>query len=101
MANKHPGICPHCRETVSPLIIEENYVRRDKCECPKCKGVVYACRALGCDHYAKGGAAYDEELCPACTKGISDTAKPILENAAIVAAGIIVTAAAAKYSNNK
>lgn len=103
MANKHPGTCPHCRTTVTPIILEENFVRRDKCQCtnPKCLGIVYACRSPGCDHYAKGGNAWDEELCPACTKGMSESAKPIIEKAAVVIAGLAVTAAVAKFKNEE
>lgn len=89
MPTKHPGICPHCRAKVSPVIIEENLIRRDKCECPSCKGVVFACRTPGCDDYSKGGSAYDEELCPGCTKTLADGTGAVLSTAA----GILVTAA--------
>lgn len=90
MATKHPGICGHCRETVSPIIIEENTFQRDKCECPKCHEILYACRTPGCDDYAKGSKAYDEELCPQCTKIVADNAGVLLKQTAttLTAAGI-------------
>ncbi|MBA5202210.1 hypothetical protein [Pectobacterium aroidearum] len=93
MAKKHPGICPHCREKVTPDIIEENSIRRDKCKCPKCEGVVYVCRTPGCDDYAKGGNTYDEELCPQCTKVVADNTGTILKGVAAIAVPVITKAA--------
>lgn len=98
MATKNPGICGHCRETVSPIIIEENYVRRDKCRCPKCQQDLYACRTPGCDDYAKGGKAYDEELCPGCTKALSESAGVLAKGAITTLATVATAAAAAKFS---
>lgn len=93
MPTKHAGICGHCRETVIPLIIEENTFQRDKCECPECHGILYACRTPGCDDYAKGGKAYDEELCPGCTKAIAENAGTIVKTIAGVALTIGTTVA--------
>lgn len=73
MTIKAKGICPYCQELVNGTVIEENIARRDKCECPSCKETMYVCRAPGCDHYVKNGKIYDDELCPACTKGIMST----------------------------
>lgn len=83
--SKHPGICPHCRKNVTPEVIEENSLRRDKCECPECKGIVYVCRTLGCDNYAKGSNAYDDELCPDCAKILANNAGGILKGVAVIA----------------
>ena len=96
MERKHPGICPHCREKVTPDIIEENSIRRDKCKCPKCDGIVYVCRTPGCDDYAKGGDAYDEELCPECTKALANSTGTILKGAVVTLAAAAVTVAADK-----
>jgi len=87
VATKNEGICGHCREKVSPIVIEENILRRDKCQCPKCKQDLYACRSPGCDDYAKGSKGYDEELCPSCTKSLAEKAG----TAAKFVAGIAVT----------
>jgi hypothetical protein len=70
MTSKHKGTCPFCKNEVIPLVTQENYVRRDKCECPECKENIYVCRAPGCENYAKGGSLYDDELCPSCTSSI-------------------------------
>ena len=82
MATKNEGICGHCREKVSPIVIEENVLRRDKCQCPKCKQDLYACRSPGCDDYAKGSKSYDEELCPECTKSMAEGARELMRPAA-------------------
>lgn len=95
MATKHAGICGHCRETVNPIIIEENTFQRDKCVCPKCHETIYTCRTPGCDDYAKGGKSYDEELCPQCTKIVADNAGVLLKQAAatLTTAGLAFLAA--------
>lgn len=82
MSQKHKGMCPFCSEMVTPGVIEENYVRRDKCVCPECSEHIYICRSPGCNHYAKGGELYDDELCPQCTSGIADAGKTTLAMAA-------------------
>ena len=88
MANKHPGTCPHCRKIVSPRILGENFLRRDKCECTSCQGVVYACRTPGCGHYAKGSESYDAEFCPACANSLSETVASVAQSIlATIAAG--------------
>ena len=52
MTSKHKGLCPFCKAEVIPRVIQENHVRRDKCECPECKEAIYICRAPGCENYA-------------------------------------------------
>ncbi len=47
MTSKHKGLCPFCKAEVIPRVIQENHVRRDKCECPECKEAIYICRAPG------------------------------------------------------
>lgn len=69
---KQKGLCPFCLEEVSPEVVEENRLRRDKCLCPKCKEHIYLCRTPGCHNYAKGTEVYDHELCPACTKAAAE-----------------------------
>jgi len=96
MAIKTPGVCGHCREIVSPIVVEENTFRRDKCQCPKCQETLYACRTLGCDDYAKGGKSYDEELCVACTKSLAEGVGTLAKTTITV----IVTAGAA-YAASK
>ena len=71
---KSKGKCPFCEEDIRPLIIEENYLRRDKCQCPECEEIIYACRAPGCRNYAKGGVIWDDELCPSCAASASTAA---------------------------
>lgn len=71
---KDEGLCPFCHQDVRPRVIEENYLRRDKCQCPECGGIVYVCRTPGCTNYAKGGDFWDDELCPSCTSSLFNTA---------------------------
>lgn len=68
MKTKQKGCCPFCGEAVSPIVVEENSFRRDRCKCPKCEATVFLCRSPGCHNYAKGTDTYDHELCPACTE---------------------------------
>lgn len=92
MGEKTKGICPFCKEEVMPVVLEENTVRRDKCQCPECKKTIYSCRGAGCDNYAKGGNYYDQELCPECTRAAVATAKDV---GVMVAAGVLTAAAIA------
>lgn len=92
MSDKHKGTCPFCSEMVKPTLVEENNLRRDKCECPECKNAIYVCRSPGCQNYAKGGSIYDDELCPSCTSGISEFGKVALLTGAMA----LLTAAIAK-----
>ena len=55
MVSKHQGGCPFCKGTVTPEVLEENTLRRDKCQCPECANTLYVCRTPGCHSYAKGG----------------------------------------------
>ena len=70
MTSKHKGVCPFCNIEMIPSVIEENTIRRDKCQCPDCGKYVYVCRTPGCRDYSKGGDIYDDELCPSCTSAI-------------------------------
>ncbi len=85
MSSKSKGVCPFCNETVEPVVIEENTIRRDKCQCPECSSVIYVCRSPGCNNYAKGGDIWDDELCPACTSDISGTVKSVVVLSAVTA----------------
>lgn len=67
---KHLGICPFCSSKISPFIVEENFLRRDVCECPECHTGILVCRSPGCQNYAKTGKYYDNELCPSCLKNL-------------------------------
>jgi len=100
MATKAPGICGHCRETVSPNVIEENTFRRDKCQCPKCSEILYSCRTPGCDDYAKGGKSYDEELCVGCTKSLAEGAGTLAKGAITVLATAGAAYAASKFTES-
>ncbi|OCG24189.1 hypothetical protein A9G45_02640 [Gilliamella sp. HK2] len=82
---KAMGNCPYCGNRVSAIVIEENILRRDKCECPSCHEVIYVCRWPGCHNYTVGGDFYDDELCPKCGKDIFDSTTSLVK----VAAGII------------
>ena len=81
MSYKHEGMCPFCKEMVSPKIIEKNTFRRDKCRCtnPDCEKIIYICRGLGCQDYAKSGVIYDDELCESCTDAFIERVKKIPE----------------------
>lgn len=91
MSVKHKGLCPFCSETVQPKVVEENTIRRDKCECPNCNNTVYVCRSPGCQNYAKGGELYDDELCPSCTSGVSEFGKGALMTGAITVLTAVLT----------
>lgn len=66
LKKKPEGLCPHCKKMVEPVILEENFIRRDKCQCPQCQAIVYPCRLLSCSNFALGRNNYDDELCPDC-----------------------------------
>lgn len=71
--HKPIGICPHCNHEVRAKIsVKNNYLRRDKCECPNCEETIYVCRNYGCRNYAIGGDNYDDELCPTCAKALME-----------------------------
>ncbi len=67
---KPKGVCPFCKKEINARVIQENKIRRDKCECSDCKSIIYVCRTPGCENYAKGGHLYDDELCPSCMSNI-------------------------------
>lgn len=86
---KSQGICPFCKEKVRPIILEENTLRRDKCQCPACNEIIYVCRIFGCQNYAKGGDIYDDELCPVCAEGIKDTIGKLVIVAGVSVVGVV------------
>lgn len=90
---KHLGLCPFCKGMISPVVVEQNGVRRDICKCPECEGSVLVCRSPGCDNYAKGGNLYDEELCPECTRSVTTTGGALLMTVATTALSILTVAA--------
>lgn len=96
MATKAKGICPYCQENVNAAVIKEGTIRRDECQCPTCKNSVYVCRAPGCDNYVKNGKLYDDELCPACTKGILSNVSSL----GMVAVTTAISIAVAKKLND-
>lgn len=55
MANKHAGICPYCGDNVTPVLIEENNIRRDVCKCPSCEKQLLICRTPARQLGRKGG----------------------------------------------
>lgn len=89
MSVKSKGACPFCNEQIVPIVVEENSIRRDKCQCPECSEIVYVCRSPGCNNYTKGGEFWDDELCPSCTDGISGNVKGV---AVISAIGLLFSA---------
>lgn len=99
MTIKHVGICPFCISTVKPVVVEENLVRRDVCECPECHEKILVCRSPGCTSYAKSGAIYDDELCPECTESIANGTGEVLKWGLIAAVSAIGTAVAAKATD--
>lgn len=91
MATRKPmGRCPHCEKKVRAVIVEENTVRRDVLECPKCEERLLVCMTPGCKDYAAGGDVYDENLCPTCTATGVDVAGKTATKAAGVVVGILV-----------
>lgn len=94
MSAKQKGKCPFCENLVAPEIVEENTVRRDRCQCPDCKEEIYLCRSPGCHDFAKGTSVYDHELCPECTEivssGLATVGKAVLSLAGTVISGIIL-----------
>jgi hypothetical protein len=82
------------------VVTEENVLRRDQCECPECKEKIYLCRSPGCHDFAKGTSVYDHELCPSCTKTVSDAASEVgsavLKVAGTVATTLILSALSGK-----
>ncbi|MCZ5960271.1 hypothetical protein O5148_25835 [Escherichia coli] len=75
MERKHKGKCPFCNSEMAPEVIEKNTIRRDKCKCTTCGEIIYKCRNIFCNDYAKGGLLYDEELCPPCGEGLLKAVK--------------------------
>lgn len=78
------------------MLLQENTVRRDVCECPECKKQLLICRTPGCQNYAKGGDIYDDELCPSCTASLTSGIGEVVKWGAMAAAGVIATALVSK-----
>lgn len=99
---KQKGKCPFCGETVAAIVIVDNSVRRDKCQCPSpsCNEFIFLCRSPGCHDYAKGTQVYDHELCPSCSDTVSEGfkvfGKSVLTLATTVIGGLILAAAKKK-----
>jgi len=96
MEVKHVGICPYCGDSVQPLVVVHNYVRRDACKCPNCEKMILVCRVPGCSDYAKGGDVYDEEMCPAHTASIVNGGGEVVKWGLMAAAAAVATAAASR-----
>ena len=89
---KHLGVCPFCSASTRPVVLEENTVRRDICECSECSEKVLVCRTPGCQDYAKGGSVYDDELCPGCTSAAVSNAGSVVIGVGTVVLGALATA---------
>lgn len=101
MVSKHSGLCPFCGDNVRPNLISDNSIRRDVCECPSCKEKILVCRTPGCTNYAKGGAIYDDELCPSCTESLSSGVGEVFKWGAMAVVGAVGTAIAATMLDKK
>lgn len=101
MSFKDEGRCPFCKESMTPDVLEENNLRRDKCKCTKCERFIYICRAPGCREYARGGDAYDDEFCIQCSDKIAafgrDAAEK-LSGAVVLGGAALITAWMAKQA---
>ncbi|NDV13954.1 hypothetical protein [Crenobacter caeni] len=100
MTRKQKGKCPFCLESITPVLIEENTIRRDKCKCPKCDEEIYLCRSPGCHDFAKGTSVYDHELCPSCTDSVSSAAGEV-GKAALKVGGAVLTAVLVAAASKK
>jgi hypothetical protein len=80
-----------CGDSVTPDLVEDNSVRRDVCECPSCKGKILVCRTPGCTNYTKGGAVYDDELCPECTASLTSGVGEVLKWGVMAAVAVVGT----------
>lgn len=95
MSFKDEGKCPFCYEKMTPEVIEENSLRRDKCKCINCQRDIYICRAPGCRDYARGGDVYDDEFCMACSDKLAEFGKDATHKfgtATVLAGTALVTA---------
>lgn len=99
MSAKHSGLCPFCANVVTPVVVTENYIRRDVCKCPECSEKVLVCRSPGCTNYAKAGYLYDDELCPSCTSSIVSGAGEVLKWGLMAAAAAVATVATGKVGS--
>lgn len=97
MSVKQLGTCPFCKEMQLPIVVEENFVRRDKCQCSSCEETIYVCRSPGCDNFAKGGSVYDDELCPECTRGVVSNSAMVV----VTVAGTLLAGLAAAVTSSK
>jgi len=95
---KPKGVCPHCKKMVEPVILEENFIRRDKCQCPECQTIVYPCRAPSCSNFALGRNNYDDELCPDCLATAIAEAKEFYHESKTILLPVILMGAAGLIS---
>lgn len=79
MGTKDSGKCSFCGENICAKVIERNFLRRDKCRCPKCEEIIYVCRSPFCSNYTKGGILYDDELCTSCFSSLKGSAAETFE----------------------
>ncbi len=101
MSFKDDGSCPFCKSEIKPVVIEENNLRRDKCQCPECEEFMYVCRAPGCRSYARGGDVYDDEFCLGCSDKIAAFGRDAAEKfggAAVLGGAALITAWIAKQA---
>ena len=96
MSIKPKGKCSFCKQEVTPVVLEENSFRRDKCMCPNCKEIIYLCRYFGCDNYARGGDLYDDELCSHCASDISKSSGSVIKTGVSVIVGLAIKSYASK-----
>lgn len=89
---KEKGICPFCKKEITPIVIEVNTIRRDKCKCPECNQSIYVCTVPGCYDYAKGGNLYDDNFCPEHYKKGLEWSKGVGQQFLEVATPIVITA---------
>jgi ribosomal protein S27AE len=98
---KASGKCPYCEKSVSAIVIEENTLRRDKCQCPSCYKIIYVCRWPGCYNYTVAGDFYDDELCPRCSEDISRSTTGILKGALKIVVSLAIAKGINKDKNKK
>lgn len=89
LGDKHKGICPYCKEKVTPLITADGGLLRDACECPSCKKTIQVCAAWGCEDFAKTGVYVNDVFCPPCFGKLPDSTLGYIKSAALTAAAVL------------